>query len=77
MRANFCSDSVTLTLDPAEFGFIFRAVNDRIHSLPPDEVSPRLGLSYESAKALLDALLVAETQARNDGEHWLPPGRAE
>lgn len=72
MRAHFRSDSVTLTLDPAEFGFVFRAVNDRIHSLTAEEVGSRLGMPYKDAVGLLDAILAAEKLARTDGDHWLP-----
>jgi hypothetical protein len=72
MQADFRSESVTLTLDGAEFGFLVRCVNDRIHSLPEDDIEARLGLSYD-ARLLLDAILAAESQARTDGRHWLPP----
>lgn len=77
MRAEFEKDSATLRLDPTEFGFLVRAVNDRIHSLPEDEVGSRLGLQYEEARRLLDAILEAELDARRAGRHWLPPRSAE
>ncbi len=73
MKATFTKDSVALTLDPSEFGFLVRCVNDRIHSLPEDEVGSRLGLPFEDATRLLDAILAAERDARMHGDHWLPP----
>ena len=72
MRANFEKDSVTLRLEPLEYGFLVRCVNDRIHSLPEWEVHSRLGLPYEQALDLLDAILAAEVDARRLGRHWLP-----
>lgn len=73
MQADFDRHGVALTLTPAEFGFLFRSVNDRISSLPPDEVGSRLGLPYEDAVRFLDELLSAETASRAAGQHWLLP----
>jgi hypothetical protein len=77
MRAHFEKDSVTLIFEPREFGFVVRCVNDRIHSLPEDEIGARLGLPYEDARRLLDAILAAEVEARSGGQHWLPPRARE
>lgn len=72
MRARFRKDLVTLELTPSEYGFVFRCLNDRISSLDPDEISPRLGLSSELANQFVDGLLGLEMDARRRGDHWLP-----
>jgi hypothetical protein len=71
MEADFSERSVTLTLTRDEYGFLFRAVNDRVCSLPAWEVSSRLRLPYEQAQRLLDLLLAVESAARDAGTHWL------
>jgi hypothetical protein len=72
MRARFAKDLVALELTPSEYSFVFRCLNDRISSLDPDEISPRLGLSSELANQLVDGLLDLELSARRRGDHWLP-----
>ena len=73
MKPAFRPDGVSIDLEPLEAGFVFRAINDRIHSLPESEVESRLGISFEAAQRLLDDWLTAETEARKSGQHWLPP----
>src|SRR4051812_26669316 len=73
VRATFSDQGAVIELQPEEFGFVFRALNDRLSSLPEWEVKPRLGLDHDAARDLLDDLLAAESRARQEGQHWLPP----
>jgi hypothetical protein len=72
VRVEFSDQGAVIELEPEEFGFVFRALNDRLSSLPEWEAKPRLGLDYQAAAQLLDDLLAAETRARQEGRHWRP-----
>lgn len=75
MRIEFDKEGASIWLDPREYGFLFRCLSDRVETLPDWEVEPRLGMSYEEARLLIDRLLQNERQARESGDHWMPSRR--
>ena len=73
LEADFTKSGATLVLAPAEFSFLVRCLNDRLSTLDEEEISVRLGIDADDAKALLRGIVALESAARAEGRHWLPP----
>ncbi len=72
MEAEFSEQGVTLILDPREYSFVFRCLNDRLTTLADWEIAARLGWEVARADEFVDSLLAAESVAREQGHHWTP-----
>lgn len=73
VRTDFTTTGVTLELEPSEYSFIFRCINDRLATLEDWEIEVRLAMEAPAAQVLLQRLLDSELAARDSGDHWLPP----